>query len=580
MFMSKVAQIGLICLALPGCLDNGIQLEERPSAHPLTLTITHRANPTPRVNARVVIEWQLNDPSATLDVYYDFDAKDVDGVRISVDLDGSLDATDWIIPAELSGRSVYLYGIARHNNQSVVAYSTSPVAIEALHLDASVTVTPSAETILRPGWVDFTWQVIDPNQIATLLIFVDDNQFGFDGTPLSALIEPTYQIDNSATGSVRWNDPPVGRYFYYTLFNNGRDPPVATYSTDPITVVSPTTRSNVVSSNGAFSLGYSEFWSNLVIASIDQSELRLWSHGGGDLWAYYSIDSVGLLDNNYETVFASKADGSVVVAYQNTVDQALGRHGLKIASASKTYQDWTSEVIDDQGDSGYDPSIAIDSIGRPTVVYADLDEQTLYYAWKNGNRWVNDLVAEFSGWGEGTSLAFTELGEPTIAYSAGAPESKLFYASRDSHGSWTIEGLDATHVAVGVQHVVDTSGHPWICWHDYQLGELRVAHHDGVGWDYQMVDLGQGCSIKVDSSGFPWISYLDPSENQLKIARFDGRQWHIAIGTALGSVGSTSLAMPSDPALPPSITVFDSASFSLRLTSWELATAPDFPSQQ
>ncbi len=146
-------------------------------------------------------------------------------------------------------------------------------------------------------------------------------------------------------------------------------------------------------------------------------------------------------------------------------------------------------------------SIAINpETGQPRICFFDGSDSLVYTSFE-GNQWRYETVdtAEYVGWAN--DLALDTVGRPMISY-ADTTNSALKFAVYNQD-RWSIEtvegGIDpgASSIAVG------TDEHPCIAYHDYDTGELRLARHDAEGWHISILDsegdVGRYCSLALDS---------------------------------------------------------------------------------
>jgi hypothetical protein len=92
---------------------------------------------------------------------------------------------------------------------------------------------------------------------------------------------------------------------------------------------------------------------------------------------------------------------------------------------------------------------------------------------------------------------------------------------------------------------LDAEGRPHIA---YYGDHLYYAWHDGLEWQYEMVDsapqVGAFAALALDAAGNPHISYYDWTNRDLKYARWTGGAWDIQIVDGEEDVGwDSSLAL-------------------------------------
>lgn len=189
------------------------------------------------------------------------------------------------------------------------------------------------------------------------------------------------------------------------------------------------------------------------------------------------------------------------VAYFDTVNRDL-------RYATRTAAGWVVRGIGGRGDTGYYPSLAINTHGgpgSPCVAYFDNTMRTLRYAWIEDGEWTRSTVAP--GHVFSISLAVTSTGYPRIAYIAANGDLK--YAWKNS-GSWhttTVDSGDYEHVALAL----DSGNNPHISYLNRTANDLKYAWKDADGWHNStrltIGDIGFYTSIACDSTNNPHISY-------------------------------------------------------------------------
>ena len=145
---------------------------------------------------------------------------------------------------------------------------------------------------------------------------------------------------------------------------------------------------------------------SLRVASRDAS---------GGTWTFETIE-MGATAGRWAAA-TTDASGALFVAYQRGREDDL-YFARKISGA------WMTERIDDAGNTGYHPQIALAADGTFHVVYyllATLSDGELRYATGAPGAWhVSTLDPEFSTGAGNVSLALDPAGVPHAVYRAGA----------------------------------------------------------------------------------------------------------------------------------------------------------------
>lgn len=134
---------------------------------------------------------------------------------------------------------------------------------------------------------------------------------------------------------------------------------------------------------------------------------------------------------------------------------------------------WVTTTVDNTGDTGYHPSIAIDpDTGYPAIAYLDLGNVDLRYADWDGDSWNLTTIDSGGSVGFNPSLTFDPAdGNPAIAYQDSSNTSlKLGWYDGSS---WQTQTVDA---------VGDVGRAPSLAFNDYGTGFPSIAYlDDGSG---------------------------------------------------------------------------------------------------
>lgn len=214
-------------------------------------------------------------------------------------------------------------------------------------------------------------------------------------------------------------------------------------------------------------------------------------------------------------------------------------------TAGASDRKWQQQLVDAGGLTGWNPSIALDSEGRPHVTYFQSTWGRLLHAFWDGLRWNYEIVDETatSNWLLMRSCLVIDPGNNLhLAYEYTHLDQAHYvkYAIKTG-GRWNTEMVDrlAVHeVHPYVSLAVDRNGVAHLAYlHSTEPREkklVRYAVRTGSGtnpWQIQTLATNRsfgGVALGVDLAGRPHLSYFDvPEEEQYKIhyTRWDGQQW-------------------------------------------------------
>jgi hypothetical protein len=238
------------------------------------------------------------------------------------------------------------------------------------------------------------------------------------------------------------------------------------------------------------SLGNVGHYSSLVIDPAGRSHITyndgnhfanlMYAVKNGTSWSLSKVDTSGAVgDTGYDSSLVLDPAMRPYIAYRDGKYYA----NLMVAKQDKA-GNWEITKVDNggsaTGNTGYDPSIALDPAKNPQVSYYDKSNGNLRYASWNGTTWITETVDEAGDVGLQSSLAVGTNGQPYISY------------------------YDATNHAL---HLATRSPgtRNWV---------IRTVDNDG--------DVGQYSSLALDGSGHPNIAYYDATNNALKFAGWSG----------------------------------------------------------
>jgi len=265
----------------------------------------------------------------------------------------------------------------------------------------------------------------------------------------------------------------------------------------------------------------------------------------GSKWDIETVDSAGNLGLSKLAIDSSN---NPHIAY-TWVDATGYIRNLKYAKW--TGSKWDIETVDSAGgDTGKQPSLALDSSNNPHIAYVE-GTYTIKYAKWTGSKWDITTVSS-GGYSLAPSLALDSSNNPHIAYPfrVGSSDTVLKYAK------WTGSKWDITTVDPGDPNlnrhggraslVLDTNDNPHISYDDCTKGSLKYAKWTGSKWDIETVDSPTHCArpfLALDSSNNPHIAYVSLPFS-FKYAKWTGSKWDIETISS-GSPGPFSLAISS-----------------------------------
>ena len=268
-------------------------------------------------------------------------------------------------------------------------------------------------------------------------------------------------------------------------------------------------------------------------------------YGNGQLWDAHwigyrwDIVSVDPTTSPEFVTLRTDPSGGRWIAYR-----AQAERELRIARWNGSA--WLREVVDSEGDVGWDASLALDETGQPHISYYDRDVAVLRYARKEAGVWGIHIPDRrfVAGWF--SSLAIGPDGTPHFAYYSW-PERSVRYASGGPGlgiRTWPARGLTATSaIVVG------------------ELTSLGNASQVGVHFEWRAArgDWQSGGAATLAERGFFsfTIEGLEPSTiYQVRFAATLGTQ--VIFGETVTFSTAPLLSYGTDPILVASIFVASS----------------------
>ncbi|MEE9223229.1 MAG: hypothetical protein V3U51_00550 [Thermoplasmata archaeon] len=279
----------------------------------------------------------------------------------------------------------------------------------------------------------------------------------------------------------------------------------------------------------------------MVLFSLSLSGPLVWSgtwesSPNGLVWSIETVDNSTPQTGFNPSIDLDSQNYPHIVHYDWT--------GLDLRYARWNGSAWIKETVDSAGDVGYYSSIAVDSMDRAHISYWDNTNGNLKYALWDGTSWIIEVLDPTWGHGWYNSIAVDSNNVPHVSYFA---NGDLNYAVRTS--GWIIETVDDSigagwHTSIAV----DNNDKPHIAYGENKMLSVKYAKKTTGWWITEELDSVNSLSpypdIAIDSNNRPHISYIDEPNSDLKYARWTGSSWSIEV--AYGSAGyETSIAVDS-----------------------------------
>jgi len=260
------------------------------------------------------------------------------------------------------------------------------------------------------------------------------------------------------------------------------------------------------------------------------------AHGGAPSEAW-SIEAALGPGSFYFPSVAVDASGRLHVSYHDGGAQDL-RYATNASGA------WVSEVVDSDGDVGWDTSIALDEAGSVHVSYGG--EPGLRHAWKAPDGWtVTDVEA---GRMADTAIAIDASGAVHVAYRDWGSHDLRYAVLRD--GIWSVEEVDASgDTGREPALAVESSGAVHVVHVDWSRSVLRYATRAAGGWTLGDVTPlwtdGSGVSLRpsigIDSRGAVQVAFTDGDSCDLRVATGSDDSWSVETVDPDGGCGPAAL---------------------------------------
>ena len=271
------------------------------------------------------------------------------------------------------------------------------------------------------------------------------------------------------------------------------------------------------------------------------------AEGAGLTWAVEIVDSDG--ESGHDASLAVAGNGTLHALYRDA-------GGTVLRLATRSAGAWSFETVAGPGMFAGDTSLELGYGGGLHILFYDAAAGNFRYGTRDaaGGPWLLGDVDAGSPNGY-SALRIDRYGIPHVAYAW--TNGTLRYA-RFSDGFWIREPVDPVTLLVRyVSLDVDRDGRPHLAY--YGRGQLRYATKPGLVWSVEVVDprerAGWFGQIALDLSGRPHLAYYDSVDGNLWYATPDGSDWSRTRVDGSGDAGwDASLAI--DPGGRPVIAYY------------------------
>jgi hypothetical protein len=254
----------------------------------------------------------------------------------------------------------------------------------------------------------------------------------------------------------------------------------------------------------------------------------------------------------YTSIVLDKNDRPAISFYEYDGPRNSGLR-VRMRVVRLTENGWEAQTVDGRNQSGKFNSLAIDSLGRLHLGYANVKEDTAgaRYGFFDGQQWKLEIVEQLSSTqraylGHSMAIAVDKDNDPHMTYVHYSPPYYIKYAVR-KNDKWNISIVDQVALVDYPDRnsiLLDSDGQPWIGYYDKRNGILKLAHREGSKWFAEIVDghrSGYTSSIAIDR-GMVWVSYSDEAGTGLRVARRP-----LAPSTTGGTAATAAAAAKTDP---------------------------------
>ena len=212
-------------------------------------------------------------------------------------------------------------------------------------------------------------------------------------------------------------------------------------------------------------------------------------------WTSSSVDDKG----GYYTSSGERAislaidsDDGLHIAYHTMYTSNSDRYDLEYAYREANGSTWTKSTVHDQSGHyiGTSVSIAVDSADRPHIAYHDRTHWDLEYARFDGSEWLVETLDEYGNSGRYPSIALDRNDQVHIAYANTSSTRLMSIVIANGLAATEKVAQVGTH-GYGMGFVVGASGGMHLSFYNGSdsSGSLQYATKSGSTWNLSLIHI-------------------------------------------------------------------------------------------
>ena len=249
----------------------------------------------------------------------------------------------------------------------------------------------------------------------------------------------------------------------------------------------------------------------------------IYAHWDGSAWQIQTVELPSKAVRFYTSIALDSKDNPSI-SYYEALDSIGDREICHMRVITWMGSFWELTTADSDFATGKFNSIAVDSAGRPHVVYANIwyEASSLRFADWDGSRWHKEILEGVDGktYRQAVILTLDKHDNPHIAY-LDLNNMLVKYGTRVT-GRWQMEAVASISRGAYPDRngiTLDENGSPYISFFDSGSTVLKVAYRKDQKWRTETVDTGGFTSSIQIHAGTIWVTYSAGPGGGLKFAR-------------------------------------------------------------